>query len=155
MKIKLLLLIIVLTLTSPLVNAAIVDIGVETDKPTYLLEEPVTVFVTAYNPNPEAVTLGFGSTLQATYLMNDVFDWSEGKGFADVVTSVTIEPDDSYVWDLTHGLDEMMLYPLDVGIHTVVGEVVGYGQSATIEFEVVPEPATVLLLGFGGLILRS
>ena len=51
----------VLLLAGPTVNAEIVDIGVETDKPTYLLEEPVTVFVTAYNPTPEAVTLGFGS----------------------------------------------------------------------------------------------
>ena len=87
--------------------------------------------------------------------MDDVFDWTEGKEFAQGATNVTIEPDDYYTWELTHSLDEMMLYPLDVGIHSVVGVVVGYGQSIPIEFEVTPEPATVFLLGLGAICIRQ
>jgi len=40
----------------------------------------------------------------------------------------------------------MTEYPLAIGTHSVVGEVVGYGDSAPIQFEVVPEPATVSFL---------
>ena len=116
----------------------IVEVSVTTDESTYLLGEEVTVFVTAYNPNPQAVTLYFGTTLEASYLMDGVFDWTEDKYFAQVIGQFTIEPYDSYTWNLCHGPDEMAIYPLDVGTHTVVGEVVGYGQSAPVEFEVVP-----------------
>ena len=53
-----------------------------------------------------------------------------------VATHVTIEPHTSYSWLLTHGPYEMKKYPLAVGRHTVVGKVIGYGQSEPDEFEV-------------------
>lgn len=134
-------------------NAVIVDISVATNKSTYLLGEEVTVFVTAYNPNPQPTVLYFGSALQASYLMDGIFDWTQGKWFADVLTERPIGPYDSCTWNLIHGSDEMSLYPLNIGTHNVVGEVVGYGWSTPIEFEVIPEPATILLLGLGGLAL--
>jgi len=117
----------------------IVEVSAETDKSTYLLGEVVTVFVTAYNPNPEPVTLYFGSSLEASYLMDGVFDWSEWHLFNPVILQLTIEPYNSSRWTLHHGSDEMEIYPLDIGTHTVVGEVVGYGCSAPVEFEVVAE----------------
>jgi hypothetical protein len=144
----------VLTLTSPLVNAVIVDISVETDKETYLLDEPVTVFVTAYNPNTEAVTLYLDNFMKVSYLMDDIFDWREDKVYVPLPLVVTIEPYDFSTWDISHGQREMELYPLDIGIHSVIGEVIGYGYSSPIEFEVVPEPATVLLLGMGIVCMR-
>jgi len=117
----------------------IVEVSATTDKSTYILGEDVTVFVTAYNPNPEAVTLTFGDTLQASYLMDWVFDWSEGKGFVQKLTYVTIEPHESHTWKRTHGPDERVMYPLNVGKHIVMGRVVGYAQSAPVEFKVVSE----------------
>jgi hypothetical protein len=130
-------------------RATIVDICAATNKPVYDLGEEVVVFVIAYNPNPEPVTLGFVSTLQASYLMDGVFDWSEDKAFAQIPTGARIKPYDSCTWNLSHDSHAMMIYPLDVGFHTVVGEVVGYGQSAPVEFEVVPEPSTLLLFAIG------
>ncbi len=61
---------------------------------------------------------------------------------------------------MTHGSYEMQEYPLTVGMHTVIGEVlavelIGDGKSIPVEFEVVPEPATFVLLGIGGLLLRK
>lgn len=54
-----------------------------------------------------------------------------------------------------HGSIEMGLYALNLGVHSVVGEVVGYGQSEPVEFEVIPERATILILGFGVLWARK
>ncbi len=130
-----------------------VIISTVTDKDTYLLGEEVIVSITAYNPEPNPVTLYFGTSLQSSYLMDDVYDWTYYKLFQPSLTHRTIAPYGSYTWDRTHGQSEMELYPLDVGTHTVRGEVVGYGYSSTIQFEVVPEPATILLLTLGSLFL--
>lgn len=154
MKTKIITIMILLCI-SGIAEATIVDITVATDKESYLLGEEVIVSITAYNPNPEPVTLYFGSSLLATYLMDDVFDWSEGRIFEPVNLQLTIQPYNFHTFDLKHGLYEMSLYPLDFGTHTVVGEVVRYGQSAQVQFDVVPEPSTLLILGFGTLLLRS
>jgi hypothetical protein len=134
-------------------KATAVNISTITDKETYLLGEQVIVSVTAYNPDPNPVTLSFATSLEASYLMDDVYDWTEGKYFTQLGRQLTIDPYDSYTWDLPHGQSEMELYSLDIGIHTVRGEVVEYGYSSTIQFEVVPEPATTLLLTLGSLFL--
>ncbi len=161
MKIKLLLLITVLTLTSPLVNAAIVDISVETDKPIYQLGEEVMISVIAYNPNPEPVTLTCGF-YQSSYIIDGVYDWAEGRSGPAVITYVTIEPDDLATWEHAHGFNEMLEYPLDIGTHSLVGEVLaaelldtGQSQSLSIEFQVVPEPITALLFGAGMFWIRT
>lgn len=137
-------------------RATLVDISATTNKPVYDLGEEVVVFVIAYNPNPEPITLGFTSSLVASYLMDGVFDWSEGKEFGAVVLHLTIEPYDFRTLPaLHHGLGEMEIYPLDVGTHTVIGEVVGYGQAAPVEFQVVPELTTIYLIALGALMLRK
>jgi len=133
----------ILALQAGVAQATIVEVSAATDKATYLFGEEVTVFVTAYNPNAEAVTLSFGSSLMASYMMDGVFDWSEDKVFAQVLTQVTIEAYDSHTWELQHGLYEWEFHPLRVGTHTVVGEVVGYGYSPLVEFEVVPKPVPI------------
>lgn len=135
------------------IRADIVEISVETDKSTYLLDEEVVVSITAYNPNPDPVILYFGDALHASYLMDDVFDWSQGKVFAQVISNITINPYESKMWERVHGLEEMNIYPLSIGSHTVAGEVVGYGQSLPKEFDVVPEPLSFFLFGAGVLFL--
>lgn len=136
-------------------GATLIEVSVETDKDVYQLGEDVTVFVTAYNPNQESVILGFGSSLTSTYLMDGHFDWSEGKVFVPSGSLLTIQANESFTWNRTHGIRERELYALDVGVHSVVGEVVGHGQSDAISFEVIPEPATLLLLLVGVPIIRK
>ena len=116
----------------------LIEVSTTTDKSTYLLGEEVTVFVTAYNPNPEPVTLT-GGFYFASYIMDGVYDWVEGRFAPAVILYLTIKPYDSFTWDITHGSYEMQEYPLAIGTHTVVGEVLGYGESAPVEFEVVAE----------------
>ena len=146
-------LIILILVLFEVTKVAAVNISTITDKESYLLGEEVVVSVTAYNPDPNPVTLNFATSLQASYLMDSVYDWSDGKFFIQFGRQLTIDPYGSYTWDLIHGHYEMELYPLDIGTHTVVGEVVGYGNSSTVQFRVIPEPAMILLLTLGGLLL--
>ena len=146
---------------SSLSRAAIVDISVETDKPIYQLGEDVDISVTAYNPNTEAVTLTCGF-YESSYIIDEVYDWAEGRSGPSVITYVTIEPYDFVTWELNHGINEMQDYPLGIGIHSLVGEVlaaelldIGESESPPIEFTVVPEPATALLFGLGICLLRN
>ena len=159
---KVILMTFLLALTVSLVNAAIVDISVDTDKDTYLLDEDILVSITAYNPGDTVVDLSFASDLQASYLIDGIYDWEEGRSRLPWVTYVAIDPYDSFSWELNHGVSEMLEYPLDIGIHTLVGEVlsgelliIGESLSPSIEFEVVPEAATVLVFGLGMFLLRS
>jgi len=141
--------VVILSSFDGMAKATVVDVTVATDKESYLLGEEVIVSVIAYNPNPEPVTLGFSSSLVVSYLMDNVYDWAEGRQFSPVILQLTIQPYNFKTLELVHGYDEMAIYPLDVGTHTVVGEFVGYGQSAPVQFEVIPEPSSILLLAIG------
>jgi len=134
-------------------NATVVDITVATDKPTYQLGEYVTISVTAYNPNPEPVTLTTGFYF-ASYIMDGIYNWVEHRPYAPaVVLYPTIQPYDHLTASLTHGFEDMERYPLGIGTHTVIGEVlaaelIGNNQSFPMEFEVIPEPSMIALFGF-------
>ena len=146
------------------VEAAEIELSVVTDKPSYWVGEDITVSVTAYNPNDYQVSLQFSSSFQASYIMDNVYDWSSDKLFLGVFTEVTIDPGSSHNWNFEHDWEytvgsETFGYDLSIGTHSVVGTLQpdhlgGYTYySQAVEFEVVPEPATLSLLAIGGLAL--
>lgn len=151
---KKILVIMILLVFANIGIASVVDITVATDKSTYQLGEYVTVSITAYNPNPQPVTLTFGNPLRATYILDNVYDWaSERSSQPQVMGYVTIQPNDSVTWNLTHDVPEMQRYSLGIGTHSVVGrslawELAGSGTSTPVQFEVIPEPATLAIFGF-------
>ena len=139
------------------------ELTVATDKPSYSFGEDITVSVTAYNPNDYEVTLEFGSTLQASYIMDDVYDWSSDGIFLAVVTEVTVGAQSSYNWDLEHDWEytvgpDTYGYDLSIGTHSVVGALQPVFQSPgdytyysqAVEFEVVPVPGDVNGDGYVG-----
>jgi hypothetical protein len=143
--------------TSSLAEATIepnLSIIVATDKLTYELGEYVTIYITGYNVGSETITLGFGTLSQASYLMDDVYDWYAHHYHYGGVSYRVIEPGEDYTWTLVHDSVDIGYYPLTVGTHSVKGEVVDYGYSPLVEFEVIPEPATLLLLTMGAVWIR-
>ena len=113
-----------------------VKIWIRIDPPVYLSGEYVRIWITASNDSADPVTLVFPDGLQVSYMIDGVFDWATVLQAVPVATHITIEPHTSYSWLLTHGPYEVKKYPLTVGRHTVVGKVIGYGQSDPDEFEV-------------------
>ncbi|MFA6187227.1 MAG: hypothetical protein WC770_08475 [Phycisphaerae bacterium] len=159
-KLKIILGVLVILLCyGGLTKATIVDISVATNKPIYQLGEYVTVSITAYNPNPQPVTLNGGIPL-ASYVMDGVYNWADWHTSPlQVIVSKTIQPNQSFTWNLTHDAQEMQRYPFDIGVHTVVGkvmafEIIGDNQSSPLQFEVIPEPSAFAILSFALPIFR-
>jgi hypothetical protein len=141
-----------------LAQATIVDLTVSTDKSAYQLGEYVTISVTAYNPNPEPVTLYFPNGPVATYIMGGTYNMP--AGYLPVLTSKTIQPNMSFTWNMLHDQRAMRAYPLGIGTHTVVGKLLAHelgedNMTLPLQFEVIPEPATLLLFSIGTLLLRK
>jgi hypothetical protein len=126
-----------------------IDVLVTTDKPTYAPGEPVQINVTAQNPDTEDVTLNFSSSAQATYILDDTWDWSHHRAFLTVLTSRTIPARGQYTWSFTHNPNEFFLGP---GLHEIEGRLINQkldGGFETIEvsspapFAVVPDPTAL------------
>jgi len=104
-----------------------------TDKKTYTLYEDIEITVEVTNRSLNGTALNFTTSKQADYVIDEKFRRSDGKIFTQALTSVTLLPLKPERWYFTHTFDE---YPLDAGIHTIVGEVVGYWRSS-VEITVV------------------
>ncbi len=153
-------LIIIVIQTYPAMGT-LVEVSVTTDKPTYSLGEQVVVSITAFNPNDYEVTLLTGIPM-ATYVMDNVYDWRDGRIFIMLLISEVLPPLETYTWELKHNnlippthAGDPDYYPLELGVHSVVGQVLTEPiiQSEPFEFIVVPEPATAILLALGSLAL--
>jgi hypothetical protein len=135
------------------------EISVDTDKTVYQSGEDVVITITAFNPTTEPITLTSGFYF-TTYIIDGVYNWAEGKSGPDVIIELTIGAGEAVTWDHVYGVYERDEYLLGIGVHTVVGEVrafelQGQSRSNAVEFEVIPEPASMLLLGCGAIILRK
>jgi hypothetical protein len=139
---------------SGFLQADIVDISVATDKTTYQVGEEVKIFVSAYNPSLDSVRLTFGTPIQASYWMDETYYGHVNLNYPQIQTHVTINSNSTHTWHRIHGIDGMQEYPLELGIHTVAGVVGAYELmddylTEPVEFEVIPEPSSLLLLTTG------
>jgi len=163
-KTMLILVVVVLGCSFSTAHGTLVDITVSTDKPVYNFNEDVIVTVTATNPNPYSVTLIVSVLPTASYLMDDSFDWALYQTGLPAIVTLPFAPAQSHSWDMVHALYERSIYPLSLGLHSVIGELLVYVPdddppfillvSDSLEFEVIPEPATFLLFAVGVLCFR-
>lgn len=138
---------------------ATLQITVDTDKDVYQAGENVHVYVTAHNLSTEQVVLHFGISLKASYEMDQIYNWVENKGYYPATSSLRIDAGSSYTWELTHGPTELFEYPLNPGLHSVIGKILASElmgeKSASTQFMVIPEPITITLLCFGAFLIRQ
>ncbi len=106
------------------------NVTVKTDKTEYALDEPVQISVTATNTLPDPITLTFPTSLEASYIIDGVYDWSEHAISLPVVTHETIPGGQFKTWEFTHTAEQYRLLP---GKHSIVGVVIGYGKSEPTE----------------------
>ncbi len=150
---RILLTLIVASFMGSVCLAAEIEVTVSTDKTVYDYLEPISVSVTATNPNDYTVTLEWPTSGQAAYIMDDTYDHRAYIGVLPVFTYRDIAAHESYTWTYDHLFD---YYTPGVGEHFVTGVVIYDGindgdQSDPFSFEVVPEPGTLSLLAIGGL----
>ncbi len=108
---------------------------VETDRLVYRPHDPLTITVSVHNPNPHPVTLTFPSSLQASYVMDDHYDWAHGRPVLHVITHVEVPARGSHAWRFRHDWDAYT----PSGASSVVGYVVGQGHSDPAHFRVMDE----------------
>ena len=139
--------------------SATLEISVATDKPIYQLGETMQVSVSVYNPTSEAVTMYISYPI-ASYLMDDTYFWHQNKVFpAWALPPITMQPGQIQTWQRDHSTQENTEYFLNLGNHSVKGIIysdVTAGQySDPVEFQVIPEPATIVLFCLGGILIRA
>lgn len=110
-----------------------------TDKSSYTQDENIIVTVRVKNNSSQSATLNFPSSYQTDYVTDGKFRWSSDKVFAQALTSVALGPSEVKEWRFTHAPAQ---YKLQTGIHTVIGEIVGYGSASTI-INILPPPTDV------------
>jgi hypothetical protein len=113
------------------IASAQINVTVTTNKDTYILGEPVQIFITATNKGDEDVTLEFPNSGVCNYRMDGVY--TPIFAHADVLTDVVIPAGESKTWSFRHNLEE---YPLEIGDHRVSGTILNVGRGRA-EFEVV------------------
>jgi hypothetical protein len=138
---------------------ATLQITVDTDKDVYQVGEDIAITITAYNPTTEPVIMT-GGFYFTTYIMDETYDWAKGKSGPAVVVTVTVDPGESISWDHMHGINECLEYPLEIGVHSIVGKILAYelrgqNQSEPVEFSVIPEPFSLSFLFLGSFFIRK
>lgn len=135
---------------------ATLQITVDTDKDVYQVGENVHVYVTAYNPTSESIKLTFFTSIESSYVIDATYNWAHHQINTPFSHSIMLNPYTSKTWEFTHGISEQHDYFLNVGSHSVIGQVGAMElsdiNSLPSDFMVVPEPATLSLLCLGFLL---
>ena len=131
----------------------ILESSVETDKTIYQLGETVYATHTITNPQDYSVNATFRQSpgFNLLVMQGDTDIWAVYRAFAAVIWTQTFEPGEilelNYTWDMTDNEGDTVL-PDE---YEIMGVTYGIGQNVSTNITIVPEPATLILLVFGGL----
>jgi hypothetical protein len=120
-------------------SLAQISVAVATDQPSYVIGEPIQITVTAVNSATEPVVLGFPTTAQSTYVLDNytplLIPFQTG-------TSVTVPATGRFDWSYYYDWNRV----LSLGPHQAVGKILDVNPnraSNPISFQIVePEPVT-------------
>lgn len=133
--------------------SASLQISVTTDKPVYQMGETINVSITVINSGSTSEKL-YGGYYFTTYIIDDAYNWAD-RFAPQVILQTTFQPGETKMWEMAHEINEWQEYPLTVGMHSLVGGAGFTLLSDPVEFEVIPEPTSILLLGAGLISLRK
>ena len=146
-------------------NSLIVDdieCYMQADDSIYDLGEDVEMLYRITNLREEQVTFSFTNSPEWNFWAEKDEEniWRAVNGWWTAPTAFTLTSNESkefpYVWDMRDNEDHLItpgVYDVIGGLDADMG-VYDYTR-VSVPIAVVPEPATVLLLGLGGLLLRS
>ncbi len=164
--------------SATLVNSnSVVEDGIEyyiqTDKSVYNLSEDVEMLyrVTNLTENPVDIEgvldceYGWAHFIITDDDNNEIWQWLHGPPPCDWIT-LHLNPNESKeyqkIWDMmndngTYQYDDD--FPIGPGLYNIMGELFrdgGYERvPVSVPIEIIPEPATILLLALGSLFLRK
>jgi peptidoglycan hydrolase-like protein with peptidoglycan-binding domain len=103
-----------------------ISFGASVAKRFNLDTEKFDITITAKNNLASAQKLGFTSSCQVSYKIENVYHYMAARLCAQALTEVTLQPGETKVWTLSHDPNE---FKLPVGNHTIVAEVMGHGSA--------------------------
>jgi hypothetical protein len=125
-----------LFISFPIVCLAQTTFTIEADKKIYAVGDTVKMSIYARNTLTKDDTLRFPSSCQVNFFV-DGYDYSTGAGCFDYLTSQVIPARDSVSWLRPYPRRGGTPQPiLGVGVHWIVGEVLGYSSTDTLRISV-------------------
>ena len=163
---------------SPLANSEIIsnsmvvddiEYYMQTDDSVYNLGEDIESLFRVTNLGNETLSIWTSYPIidiiileEEGQVFNEIWNWSWDQTYPHGPVVFELEPDESVeingIWpqiDLNGSVEIEDHTQVPPGIFRVSGYLAPTDTSVVVDITIVPEPATVLLLGFGGLILRS
>lgn len=177
MNVKIFLMVVVLTLAASLVNAAIISNSLVVDDIEYYIQandsvydlgEDVEMLFRVTNLGEAAISIStmypirdFTVSEKVGEDYNEIWNWSWDKSFPMGTTTFSLQPNESKeingTWpqiDLNNSIDVADHTQVLQGIYSLSGYLAPTDTSIAIDVTIVPEPATILLVGTGLLYLR-
>lgn len=114
---------------------------IRTDKAKVPVGEAVKMTLTLVNEGEQVREYRFGSTQRFDVVVErdgqKVWQWSDGRMFAQVLTALMIAPGDSRVFVAEWGQKDAKGRQVAAGKYVIKAWIVGTGESAEMEIEVV------------------
>ncbi|MHC5061884.1 MAG: PEP-CTERM sorting domain-containing protein [Planctomycetota bacterium] len=140
MKIRILLTAVVLILVSPLVSAEITDVFISPQEPIEI--DPITIITSGVENSGAVVIESSSFMIDGTSLELDIY--------LEVGSYTVMTP-----WQHSEDIGTLLMGTYDLTVNTINELEPEFNDTYYTSFEVIPEPATILLFGLGGLIFRS